>query len=198
MTPKIPIREVVLVEGRYDKITLSSVLDATILTTDGFSIFNNAEKRALLVKMGEARGIILLTDSDGGGVQIRSYLSGVLPRGQVKHLYVPRIEGKEKRKRQASRSGVLGVEGMEAEVLRRLFEPLRADVTHERGREITKTDLFEAGLLGGENASQKRNALCERLGLPPLHAKGLLAAMNCLLSYEDFVREVGFVELPES
>ncbi len=186
MNEKIPVREVVLVEGKYDKITLSSVLDATIMTTDGFSIFNNAEKRELLRRVGEERGIILLTDSDGGGTQIRSYLSGVLPAGKVKHIYIPRIEGKEKRKRVASRSGVLGVEGMKPDVLRRLFEPLRADAMIREGREITTADLYEEGYLGDEHATENRERLCRALGFPPLTAKPLLAALNCLFTYEEF------------
>ncbi len=186
MSDRIPIREVVLVEGKYDKITLSSIIDATILTTGGFSVFNNAEKRALIKRMGEERGIILLTDSDGGGAQIRAYLSGILPKEKIKHLYIPRIEGKEKRKRAPSRSGVLGVEGMKPEVLRHLFEPLRADGEPKTGREITPLDLYERGLSGGADAGAKREQLCRAFGLPPLAAKPLLAALNCLYTYEQF------------
>ncbi len=186
MAERIPVREVVLVEGKYDKIALSQVIDATIMTTDGFGIFNNAARRALLARMGEERGIILLTDSDGGGTQIRAYLSGVLAGDKIKHLYVPRIAGKEKRKRVASRSGVLGVEGMKPDVLRLLFEPLRADAPAREGREITPLDLYERGLSGGACASEARARLCETLGFPPLGAKQLLAALNSLYTYEQF------------
>ncbi len=187
MSEKIPIREVVLVEGKYDKITLSQIIDATILTTGGFSVFHDAEKRALIRRMGEERGIVLLTDSDGGGVQIRAYLSSLLPQEKIKHLYVPRIEGKEKRKRVASRSGVLGVEGMKPEVLRQLFEPLRADRPKQKGREITAADLYATGLSGKDDASAKREKFCCLAGLPPLSAKALLSCANCLMTYEEFI-----------
>ncbi len=186
MTDRIPIRELVLVEGKYDKIALSQVIDAVIMTTEGFGIFNSAARRALIKRIGEERGVILLTDSDGGGTQIRAYLSGILPRERIKHLYIPRIEGKEKRKRTASRSGVLGVEGMKPEVLRHLFEPLRADRQPREGREITAADLYARGLTGGEGASERRARLCAYLGIPPLSAKQLLAALNCLYTYEEF------------
>ncbi len=185
MTDRIPIREVVLVEGKYDKITLSQIIDATVITTDGFSVFKNVEKKALIRRMGEERGIILLTDSDGGGKQIRSYLSGILPKEKIKHLYIPCVAGKEKRKRVPSRAGTLGVEGMKPEVLRLLFEPLRADKPKKEGREITSTDLYEWGCLGGDNAKDIRAKLCEKLSLPPLNAKPLLAALNCLYTFEE-------------
>ncbi len=190
MVDRIPIREIVLVEGKYDKITLSQIIDATIMTTDGFAIFHQEKKRALLRRMGEERGIILLTDSDGGGRQIRAYLTGVLPSGGITQLYVPRIEGKEGRKRVASRSGVLGVEGMKADVLRRLFEPYRAGEVREAGEKITQTDLFEAGLLGNSDATEKRRVLCERLALPPLNGKQLLSALNALMTREAFLKTV--------
>ncbi len=187
MADRIPIREVVLVEGKYDKIALSQIIDATIMTTDGFGIFRNEERRALLRRMGEERGILLLTDSDGGGTQIRAYLSGILPQGKVKHLYIPRIAGKERRKRTASRAGVLGVEGMEPDVLRLLFEPHRADAPRRAGREISAVDFYTHGLSGGDNASVTRARLCEVLGFPALTAKQLLSALNCLYTYEEFL-----------
>ncbi len=186
MSEKLVIREVVLVEGKYDKITLSGIIDATIMTTGGFSVFNNAERRALFRRLGEERGVIILTDSDGGGGQIRSYLAGVIPKDRVKHLYIPLVSGKEKRKRVASRAGTLGVEGMKPEVLRHLFEPLAVDAPRREGREITATDLYERGLLGGEGSAAKRANFCKKIGFPPMGAKPLAAALNCLYTYDDF------------
>ncbi len=190
MADLIPIRELVLVEGKYDKITLSNVIDATIMTCEGFAVFHNAEKRALLKKLGEARGVILLTDSDGGGRQIRSYLTGLFPPEKIKHLYIPRIEGKEKRKRVASRARVLGVEGMKTDTLRLLFEPFRADAPRKEGARITGADLYAAGLLGHADATKNRQALCDELQLPPLTGKQLLTALGALMTREEFLNRI--------
>ena len=113
----------VVVEGKYDKNTLLQIIDATVITTGGFSVFNSKEKRSLILKLAEKKGIILLTDSDGGGTQIRKYLLGILPKEKVYNLYIPKIEGKERRKEKKSKSGVLGVEGMKREVIENLFLP---------------------------------------------------------------------------
>lgn len=185
MADKIPIRELVVVEGRYDKIALSNILDAQIVTTDGFSVFHSAEKRELLRRLGEERGVIVLTDSDGGGRQIRAYLSGLLPKEKIKHLYIPCVEGKEKRKKTRSRAGLLGVEGTDAAVLRRLFEPFAQDRSAApEGRALTKTDLYELGLLGAEGAEEKRAELCRRLGFPPMSSGALMEALNLLGGYD--------------
>jgi len=117
MREKERIKLPIIVEGRYDKSKISSIFDATVITTGGFAIFNSKEKRALIKKLAERGGIILLTDSDAGGVQIRSYLSGILPKDRIFHLYIPEVEGKERRKRAPSKAGLLGVEGMDAESL---------------------------------------------------------------------------------
>lgn len=184
MTDKIHIRELVVVEGRYDKIALSNILDATILTTDGFSIFHKGEKREYLRKLGTERGVILLTDSDGGGKQIRAFLTGLFPPASVKHLYIPQIEGKEGRKKQRSKQGLLGVEGMDSNTLRALFAPFASDAVAETFTPVTKTDLFLWGLLGGNSSSEKRTRLCQHLGLPSLTSNALAQALSLLYGRE--------------
>ncbi len=176
LTVDIPI----VVEGKYDKITLSSLLNATVLTTDGFSLFKNAEKKALLKRLGEPKGLIILTDSDGGGMQIRSQLGGILPKEKLYHLYIPKIEGKEKRKKFPSKQGYLGVEGMEADLLRELFAPFATDAPKKEFPPVTSYHLYERGLLGGEGSARSREKLCGALGLPPLNGPALIAALNLL------------------
>ena len=198
MTEKPRITLPIVVEGRYDKSTLLSMFSATVVTTGGFSVFNSKEKRLLITRLAEAGGIILLTDSDAGGKQIRSFISGILPKEKIFNLYIPRVEGKEKRKRAPSRQGLLGVEGMSREVLMRVLEPFiekgEGDVTPDRRerREVTKFDLFVDGLSGSEGAEAKRARLAEALMLPPdMSAKALLEAINLLVGYEEYKRIVG-------
>lgn len=184
---KLHISLPIIVEGKYDKIKILSVADATVFTTEGFSVFKKEEKLALFRRLACEGGVILLTDSDGGGTQIRSFLSGVLPKDKLYHLYVPRIEGKEKRKKTASRSGVLGVEGMDAELLRSLLSPFATEEKIERRCEIDKRRLYLDGLSGTENASEKRRALCLSLSLPPdLSANALLGALSLLCTEEEY------------
>jgi ribonuclease M5 len=188
MREKLVIREVVIVEGRYDKITLSQVIDAHIIPTEGFAIFHNKEKQALLRRLGEQHGLIVLTDSDGGGGQIRTLLANLLPKDKIKHLYTPAIKGKEKRKPTASKAGLLGVEGMDSELLYNLFLPFAQDApTAARGREVTKVDFYTHGLSGGAGAQEKRERLAKHLGLPPLTANALLAAINLLYDYDGYL-----------
>ena len=198
MTEKPRVTLPIVVEGRYDKSTLLSMFSATVVTTGGFSVFNSKEKRLLITRLAEAGGIILLTDSDAGGKQIRSFLSGILPKEKIFNLYIPRVEGKEKRKRAPSRQGLLGVEGMSREVLMRVLEPFiekgEGDVTPDRRerREVTKFDLFVDGLSGSDGAAEKRARLAEALMLPPdMSAKALLEAINLLVGYEEYKRIVG-------
>lgn len=186
MSEKIKISLPIIVEGRYDKSALCGFLDATVITTGGFSIFNNKEKQALIKKIGK-KGIILLTDSDGGGRQIRSFLNGILTGDKIYNLYIPRIEGKEKRKRKGSRSGTLGVEGMDKETILRLLAPFIAGDGREERKEITKLDFFTDGLSGAESSSEYRSRLSLALGLPPdMTAKALLEAVNLLCTYEEY------------
>ena len=188
MRERLHISLPVIVEGKYDKNTLSQIIDATILTTGGFSVFNSKEKQALLRRLC-ANGVIVLTDSDGGGRQIRAFLSSILPKGAIHPLYIPEIAGKERRKRAPSKSGTLGVEGMEADLLYHLFLPL-ADGTCARRKEapITKTDFYFLGLTGVADASLRRDALCRALSLPlSMEATPLLGAVNLLFEREEFL-----------
>lgn len=178
----------IIVEGKYDKITLSALVDAPIITLGGFGIFNSSQKQALLRRLAEAGGVILMTDSDGGGRQIRSFLSSILPPEGVHHLYIPRIEGKERRKRAPSRSGVLGVEGTDRETLLRLLSPFSSQGGRARGGDVTKLDLYRDGLSGGENSAEKRRALALLLDLPgDLGANALIEAINLLVGREGYL-----------
>ncbi|MBQ8529238.1 MAG: DUF4093 domain-containing protein [Clostridia bacterium] len=191
MKEKIKISLPIIVEGKYDKATLSGFVDGVIITTGGFGIFNNEALRSLIRKIGKD-GVIVLCDSDGGGKQIRSYLSGLLPKDKLHNLYVPRIEGKEKRKRTPSRSGVIGVEGMSREVLERLLLPFSSDRTpRERGRLVTKADMLADRLTGTPSASQRRAALAAVCELPEdMTPTAFLEAMNILYGYEEYKRLV--------
>lgn len=188
MKPRV--RQVIVVEGRYDKNALSQVVDAVIVETGGFSVFHDREKLAYLRRLAAARGVILMTDPDGAGFVIRNHLKSVLPPEQILQAYVPDVYGKERRKRKGGKEGKLGVEGMPPEVL---VEALRrAGATFEDGADIpqraglTKADLLEKGLIGPDSAA-RRAALQQRLGLPSrLTANGLLEALDLLLTREEF------------
>lgn len=187
MKPKIKMP--VIVEGKYDKIKLSSVIDATVITTDGFGIFNDEKKRAYLRRICSG-GVIIATDSDGAGKVIRGHLSGVLPPEKVHNVYIPKIKGKEKRKASPSKEGFLGVEGMDADVIRGLFEPFAED---ENGAkcEITRADLYGYGLCGKPDSAAKRKALCGRLSLPDdLSSKALCEALGRLYNREELDKAV--------
>lgn len=189
---KIKLKLPVIVEGKYDKITLSSVIEGTVITTDGFGIFNNAEKRALIRKLSE-NGIIVLCDSDGAGKLIRSHLSGIVEPERLYQLYVPQIKGKERRKSKASAEGYLGVEGMSTQILRNTLERFISihpetvggeAAPHER---ITKTDLYVNGLSGGENSAVLRDSLALHFDLPAgMTANALLSALNIITTREVF------------
>ena len=180
---KLKLNYVVLVEGKYDKIKLDSLLDATILTTQGFGIFKEKEKKALLRRLAKERGLIVVTDSDGAGKVIRGHISSILPKEQVIHLYIPKIKGKEARKIEASKEGTLGVEGMEADLLRNLFAPYAADAnTASCGYEpVSKYRFYEDGFTGGSDSAKFRGMLAKLLDLPDdLSANALLEAINLL------------------
>ena len=190
----VKIREAIVVEGRYDKNTLSQIVDATIFETAGFGIFNKREKASLFRALANKTPLIVLTDSDGAGKLIRSHLTSVLPADRLIHLYVPRIQGVEKRKSAPSAEGVLGVEGMERKLLRELLAPYANSEIVSRLEEnpLSKTDLFLDGLTGGEGSAARRDALAERLGLPTgMTPNALLAALRMLCSYEEYLSIVG-------
>ncbi len=188
MKPRV--REVIVVEGRYDKNTLLQAVDAAVIETGGFAVFNDREKTAYLRRLAQTRGLILLTDPDGAGFVIRDHLKGVLPPDRLKQAYVPDVYGRERRKKKGGKEGKLGVEGMSPAVL---VEALRrAGATFEDGPAaprrtgLTKADLLEKGLIGPGSAA-RRAALQRRLGLPArLTANGLLEALDLLLTRAEF------------
>lgn len=185
------IKEVIVVEGRYDKNTLSQVVDAVILETSGFGIFNDREKRSLLRTMAEKRGLIVLTDSDGAGFMIRNHIRGLVDPQLVKHAYIPDVYGKERRKATPSREGKLGVEGMRPEILlealRRAGATFDDQPAEELSQRITKADLYAAGLSGREGSAQRRRELLKRLNLPErMSSDAMLDVLNALMSREAF------------
>ena len=187
----LKVREVIVVEGRYDKNALSQVVDALILETSGFGIYHDCEKRALLRRLAEARGLIILTDPDGAGFQIRNTIKGWIDPALVKHAYVPDIEGKERRKAAPSKEGKLGVEGMRPEVLlealRRCGATFEEQPEIEKAQPITSADLYARGLSGREGSAQRRKALLKRLELPERMSTGaLLGVLNILFDRESF------------
>ena len=192
----IRIREVIVCEGRYDKNALKQVVDATVVTTGGFQIFNDREQLALLRRMAAERGLILLLDSDGAGFVIRNHLKSAIPAEQVKQAYIPDIYGKEKRKKTAGKEGKLGVEGMEPAVL---IEALRRagvtfldeDAPVDKGEPLTRADLMDLGLIGA-GSREKRQSLLKQLALPEHMSTGaMLEAVNLLMGREEFLKQYG-------
>lgn len=192
----------VIVEGRYDKATLSLIFDCTVIEVGGFGVFNSKEKQALLRKLCKD-GAIILTDSDGGGVQIRSFISGILPKDKIYHAYIPKIEGKEKRKNKAGKAGLLGVEGMSRETLENALAPFisdggRVELPSKKGEKmLTKVDFFEHGLTGARGSCEKRDALSSLVGLPTgMTPNALLSAMNLLYSYDEAIKIIESIGEP--
>lgn len=192
----LKIKEAIVVEGRYDKNTLSQLVDTVILETAGFGIFKDREKLALFRKIAEKRGLIILTDSDGAGFVIRNHLKGALPPDQVKHAYVPDLFGKEKRKRKPGKEGKLGVEGMRPEVLEQALRRAGATILSEEGKKagappLTKADLFACGLTGGEGSKERRQAFLKKLDLPQhLTPNAMLPVLSALYDRESLLEEM--------
>ena len=189
----IKIKEAIVVEGRYDKNTLSQIVDAPILQTDGFGIMNNKEQLALLRQVAGRRGLIVFTDSDGAGFVIRNYLKGAIPADQIKHAYIPDILGKERRKSAPGKEGKLGVEGMTPEViihcLRRAGATIDEEASGEQTVPITKTDMVSMGLSGGPDSKAKRLKLLKKLELPAhMSANAMLQALNLLYTKDEISR----------
>ncbi|MBR2343703.1 MAG: DUF4093 domain-containing protein [Clostridia bacterium] len=182
----------ILVEGRYDKNMISQLYFGTVITAEGFGVFNSKEKQALIRRLS-AEGLIVLTDSDGGGVQIRSFIKGLVDKEKLYHLYIPKIEGRERRKRGSHSSGYLGVEGMEPSVLRGLLDPFTKEAGRvgfarmSEGGMLTKVDFFRDGLSGGANSSARRAQLALHFDLPAdMTANALLAALNLVATREEY------------
>lgn len=199
----IKVKEVIVCEGRYDKDTLSQVFDAVIIETGGFGVFNDREKLALLRRLAEARGLVILTDSDGAGFQIRGYLKGAIDPKLVKHAYIPDIPGRERRKKTASKAGTLGVEGMRPEVL---VEALRrAGATFEgaessggEAEELSAADMYALGLSGRPGSAALRAALLAELGLPgKLQGASLRGVLSALYTREELERALSALHAPQ-
>lgn len=190
---KISLKIPVIVEGKYDKARLSSVISAVIITTDGFGVFRSDEKRALIRRLGR-NGVILLCDSDGGGKVIRSHLRGMLGGIRVYDLYTPQIQGKERRKSERSKEGYLGVEGIDSGVLREIFanfaktHPEAVGGEAREFRKIRKSVMYELGYSGGADSQEKRDGLCERVGLPRgMNANAMHKALEMLMDEDELI-----------
>lgn len=197
---KLKIPYPIIVEGKYDREKLLSLCEGLIIKTDGFGIFKKDEKAALIRALAKESPIIVLTDSDGGGKVIRSHVSALVPKDKLIQLYIPRIEGKEKRKSEPSKEGILGVEGMERELLFDLLKPFSEDSDGSAAEKmskiarnpLSKVDFFIDGLTGGENSSGKRDELAQKFGLPAsMSANALLEALKVVASYEEYLLAVG-------
>ena len=175
---RIKIKETIVVEGKYDKIRLSPLFDANIIELGGFRIYNNKDRLALIRRIAEKNGIIILTDSDSAGFRLRHYLSSAIPKANIKNVFIPDIHGKEKRKAKPGKENLLGVEGMTTEVLLSAFRKAGIDPENgnsERTEPFSKTFLFEIGLSGGTNSSEIRKKLCENYNLPKMLTANSLA-----------------------
>ena len=187
---KLKIDLPIIVEGKYDKIKIKSIADACVIQTDGFGVFKNRERLALILQLAKKSRIIVLTDSDGAGKVIRSHITSAIPKDRLIQLYTPQIKGKERRKDEPSAEGFLGVEGTEAETLRRMLEPFSSGVSEREceREEISKADMFAAGLTGGSDSAQRRDDLALSLGLPAkMTPNALLAAINVIMTREEFI-----------
>ena len=188
MREKLKIPYPIIVEGKYDKIKLSSIVDGEIFITDGFGIFRENEKSALFRALCQRTKVIILTDSDGGGRVIRNFFNSNYKKEQLIHLYIPSVKGKEKRKSHPSKAGTLGVEGIDVDVLYDLLSPFAGAIETEKGEPITKADLYEIGLSGRDNSAVLRANVSRVLGFPEdMSASALLSAVNILSTREEFL-----------
>ena len=191
MEEKLKIKYPVIVEGKYDRLRLLSVMEGQILTTEGFGIFKQKEKLALLRALAKKTPLIVLTDPDGAGTLIRSHIGSAVSPDRLIPLYVPQVEGKEKRKAAPSAAGFLGVEGQERDLLRGLLAPFVEDGMPISENLLSKTDLYEDGLTGSENAAVRRNALAAKFGLPAdMTPNALLAALRVVATFEEYKNAV--------
>lgn len=196
----ISLKEAVIVEGRYDKIKLTSFIDTPIIETGGFRIFKDKEKQNLIRKVSGERGILILTDSDSAGFVIRNFLKGIVPENALKHAYIPQLKGKEKRKEDFSKEGLLGVEGVNEKIIIKAIEKSGATVLNtveksEKRGEITKADLYDLGLSGKADSARLRAKLLKKLELPCyLTTNAMLSALNCLYSLKELKKILDEIE----
>ena len=185
---KLKIDLPIIVEGKYDKIKIKSIADACVIPTDGFGVFKNSERLALIRQLAKKSKIIVLTDSDGAGKVIRSHITSAIPKDRLIQLYTPQLEGKERRKERASAEGFLGVEGIEADTLRRLLEPFATGISNgeDEREEISKADLYELGLTGGTDSAEKRDNFAVSIGLPRnMTPNAFLASLNVIITKKE-------------
>lgn len=183
----LKISKPIIVEGKYDRQRVLSVAEATVIQTDGFGVFKKSETATLIRKLAENQGVIIMTDSDGAGLVIRNYLKNIIGNAPVSNVYIPQIKGKEKRKKEPSKEGFLGVEGMEREVIEKALAPFDDGGCAEPKMKLTKADFYEMGLSGREESAEKRKALARTLGLPQnISSSALIEAINLTVSEEEF------------
>ena len=195
----IKIDKVIIVEGRYDKIKLSSMIDGIIIETEGFGIFKDRDKQKLIRKLAETKGIAILTDSDSAGFVIRNFITSIVPKEYITNVYIPDIYGKEKRKDSPSKEGKLGVEGVSAEILKEAFKKAGIGVsqseTNER-KKITLNDFFDDGLTGDTQSKRKRTDLLKKLDLPErMSTKAMLDILNKFITYDEYKKLVESEEI---
>ena len=182
--------KIIVVEGRYDKIKLSSLIDAVIIETEGFSIFKDKEKQKLLRKLAENKEIVVLTDSDSAGFVIRNFIGNIVPHNKIINAYIPDVYGKEKRKAVSSKEGKLGVEGVSADIIREALAKAGVvcrDSGEEKRRDVTKNDFYFDGLTGSDGSKEKRLALLKYLDLPErLTTNAMLDIINSYMTYDDY------------
>lgn len=184
----IHIKEAVIVEGKYDKMRLKNVCDALIITTNGFRIFNDTEKKEFLKALAKRQGLLILTDSDRAGFLIRNHLKSFIPGEYIKNAYIPAVSGKEKRKDHPSKEGLLGVEGIDEETLGKVLASASVTASNPNRDPLTKADLFALGLSGQNESAVLRRALCKELGLPPrISANAMLEIINHAFTKEEFI-----------
>ena len=186
---KLSLKEVVIVEGKYDKIRLQSVISSPIITLNGFRIFKDKEAQTLIRKLAASRGILIMTDVDSAGFVLRNFLKGIVDEKSIKHCYIPVVYGKEKRKRASSKEGKLGVEGVSNQVIIDAVQRCGIEMTetpNPKGNKITKQDLYALGLSGRSNSAVLRKAVIQKLQLPEhLSANGFLEVVNLLYTTEE-------------
>ena len=185
---KIKLDKPIIVEGKYDKIRLENIFDAPIITTEGFGIFKNTEKAAMIKALAKKNGVIILTDSDSAGNLIRGHIKSILPTDKIINIYLPEIEGKERRKSAPSKQGLLGVEGIEVKIIIDAFQNAGITAQKPQGETLTKLDLYNMGLVGGADSTQRRRRLLKKLELPTsLSTNALLDAINTLYTKQEFI-----------
>lgn len=193
----IKIKQAVIVEGKYDKIKLSNIIDAPIIQTDGFGIFRDKDLQLMIRKLAEKRGILVLTDSDSAGFKIRSFIGSTVDPKNIIHAYIPDIFGKESRKTEPSKEGKLGVEGVPEDIIMQALANagVLCEASPEPERPITKLDLYELGFSGGEDSSKKRAAMLKYYSFPErLSANSLIKVLNCVTTYERFIEDIKEIE----